>query len=391
MPEATLLHTALHHPQRLWLRRALFQVHLWAGILAALYLTVVGLTGSILVFEDELAAQLLPRPSSAALRAVQTGQTGPLAPLVASASPVTFVQTPTAETPFYRLTVRDASGRYVTRLADAATAQLLPPQPRNWLQWVHDLHIFLLAGPTGLLVNGCGAALLLVLALTGLVLWWQGLARWTRGLTVRLRSGWRRINFDLHLAFGFWTILWLLWWGVSSVYFAWPRQVASLVNAVSPLDAMHPPAPPPAVRAPALPLDTLLARARAGQPGLFLSGFAPSPASLTVYFDTAAPGDFSHRDIVTYALSGRRLATWHYGRNRTPGDWFLWAMHPLHFGTLWGLPCKILWALAGLSLPLLSVTGLLMYWNRKLRHLLRRTHAPQPLPTSPQTMAAPGA
>jgi uncharacterized iron-regulated membrane protein len=42
-------------------------------------------------------------------------------------------------------------------------------------------------------------------------------------------------------------------------------------------------------------------------------------------------------------------------------------MHPLHFGTLWGLPFKILWFLLGLSLALLTATGLLMYWNRYLR------------------------
>jgi uncharacterized iron-regulated membrane protein len=41
-------------------------------------------------------------------------------------------------------------------------------------------------------------------------------------------------------------------------------------------------------------------------------------------------------------------------------------MYPLHFGTLWGLPVKILWALLGFGLAVLSVTGLLMYWNRYL-------------------------
>jgi uncharacterized iron-regulated membrane protein len=46
-------------------------------------------------------------------------------------------------------------------------------------------------------------------------------------------------------------------------------------------------------------------------------------------------------------------------------------MHPLHFGTLWGLGPKILWAFLGMSLPTLTVTGLLMYWNRKLRFLVR--------------------
>jgi uncharacterized iron-regulated membrane protein len=84
--------------------------------------------------------------------------------------------------------------------------------------------------------------------------------------------------------------------------------------------------------------------------------------------DLAKPGDFSHRDIVTLdTATAKILSIWHYGNNQSLGDWILWAMHPLHFGTLWGLPFKILWFLLGLSLALLTATGLLMYWNRYLR------------------------
>ena len=46
-------------------------------------------------------------------------------------------------------------------------------------------------------------------------------------------------------------------------------------------------------------------------------------------------------------------------------------MHPLHFGTLWGLPIKILWFLLGLSLAVLTATGLVMYWNRYLRRKIK--------------------
>jgi uncharacterized iron-regulated membrane protein len=43
-------------------------------------------------------------------------------------------------------------------------------------------------------------------------------------------------------------------------------------------------------------------------------------------------------------------------------------MHPLHFGTLWGIFFKLIWAFCGLALAILAVTGLVMYWNRFLRH-----------------------
>jgi len=59
--------------------------------------------------------------------------------------------------------------------------------------------------------------------------------------------------------------------------------------------------------------------------------------------DLRAPGDFSHRDIITLSTTDARvLPIWHYGQNHTADDWILWAMHPLHFGTLWGTSVKIL-------------------------------------------------
>jgi uncharacterized iron-regulated membrane protein len=53
--------------------------------------------------------------------------------------------------------------------------------------------------------------------------------------------------------------------------------------------------------------------------------------------------------------------------NQSLGDWIIWSQVPLHFGTYWGLGVKIVWALAGMAIPLLAITGLLMYWNRVLR------------------------
>jgi len=97
-----------------------------------------------------------------------------------------------------------------------------------------------------------------------------------------------------------------------------------------------------------------------------------SGTSVYALVDLRESGDFSHRDIITISTTDARILTiWHYGQNRTAGDWFLWAMHPLHFGTLWGMSIKILWALCGLALAVLAITGLLMYWNRFLRHQLR--------------------
>src|SRR4051812_1881955 len=53
----------VRQPQRVWLRRALFQIHLWCGLAIGLYIVVLSVTGSALVYRRELNVWLAaPRP-----------------------------------------------------------------------------------------------------------------------------------------------------------------------------------------------------------------------------------------------------------------------------------------------------------------------------------------
>jgi uncharacterized iron-regulated membrane protein len=40
-------------PQPVWFRRALFQVHLWTGVGLGLYVLVISISGSVLVFQQD--------------------------------------------------------------------------------------------------------------------------------------------------------------------------------------------------------------------------------------------------------------------------------------------------------------------------------------------------
>ena len=106
------LQTLLHHPRKLWLRRALFQVHLWGGVLLSVYVVVIALTGSVLVFRSELTRAMLPKQLStydsrhiaSVEKVVQRfSATYPGATLQ-------NLQTPSAVTPAYVLTAREVNG-----------------------------------------------------------------------------------------------------------------------------------------------------------------------------------------------------------------------------------------------------------------------------------------
>ena len=52
----------VRQPQKIWLRRALFQVHLWSGIAVGLYILMISVTGSVLVYRNELYRAATPEP-----------------------------------------------------------------------------------------------------------------------------------------------------------------------------------------------------------------------------------------------------------------------------------------------------------------------------------------
>ena len=379
----------VRRPQRVWLRRLNFQIHLWIGLILTVYLIVIGLTGSILVFREELEglAGLHPR------RGVQTS--GPYAdPVEVIAnlraafpdSRIVSLSAPTKFNPVYTAVLQSRGRAEVSGniALDPITGEVLGrisrrlPRKWAWLGVVRSLHVTLLSGVTGRQVNGVLAGFLLLVNLTGMVVWWPGLRAWTRALVVDFARTWRRVNFDLHRAVGFWALAIVSFWGISGVYFGWSGQARTLVDRISPLVT----ALPPVVRVEQRPvvsgavpadLHAMLAQAASLDPGATLREIAfPSGRRAPLEISMQRPGTQGAEFADTLYFDpydGRYLAIWRYGVNQSLGDWIIWSQIPLHFGTFWGLGVKILWAFFSLSIPLLCVTGVLMYWNRFLRKL----------------------
>lgn len=386
-----LLRRYLERPQQVWFRRACRQIHLWAGVLVALYIIAIGVSGSILVFKDEL----MPRPRYAGpapdvahcrpadlLGAMQTA---------AAAFPmreVVVASCPTEANPFFAINLRQpgpAPRDEITALVDPATLRLAAAveQDASWVGWVYRFHVNLLLLRNGRQWNGVGAFILVLLVATGLVLWWPGIRNWARGFKISLRSHWKRINWDLHSAIGIWTVCFTLVWATTGVYFAWPAPFHRAVRTLSRITTAEYPAEQMATlaqrsvdpSAPPLRLASVLETAQTQSPGAHLEGLfygSGSKAILTVYMARKRVGDYATTDFLYFDQhTGRLLYVWRRGQNHTLGDWLLWSFTPLHFGTSWGLAAKVVWALLGLALPLLTVTGLILYWNRSLRKWFR--------------------
>jgi uncharacterized iron-regulated membrane protein len=375
----------LHRPQRLWVRQLNFQLQLWVGIILSLYMIVIGGTGAILVFRAEFETLSGLKPWHSLKASEPFADLTTVIDQVKTAYPrgrIIAVFTPTEGEPSFVALVQsfDRSRTEIRVAAHPATGKVLGEFPRrdSWLSVVTRLHETLLLGPDGRRVNGYGAGFLLLLNVTGLVIWWPGLKSWTRALLVDFRRTWRRVNFDLHRAVGFWTLAITSFWAISGVYFGWPAQTFAWVNKISPVVSVRPPVVTVQPQRDVMPpdLQALISQAGILDPGTTLMGIAfPAGrrAPLRILMRRRPGPGYEYADNVFFdPYDGKYLATWRYGINQTLGDWFIWLQIPLHFGTYWGMGVKIIWALAGLAIALLTVTGALMYWNRALRRKWKR-------------------
>ncbi len=228
-------------PQGTWLRKALFQVHLWTGLGVGLYVVVISLTGSVLVYRSELRQRFDPQPRTVSMAGSRLSPDALIA-ATRQVFPEAEIEVWTEpDDPALAVTMsveEGGSGRDLL-LFDPYTGEYLGNSlPVGWrlTTWTLDLHDNLLGGDTGRTVNGVGALLLAVLSVTGLVIWWPGIDGWRRALVVDWRASWRRVNWSVHSAFGFWTLLFIFMWAFTGIYLAFPEPFAAVVDYLEPFE-----------------------------------------------------------------------------------------------------------------------------------------------------------
>ncbi|CAG0992320.1 hypothetical protein MYXO_02471 [Myxococcaceae bacterium] len=372
--------------RKLWL-----EAHFWLGAVASLVLVLAGLTGSALVFWQEIDGWLNP-----GLHQVQAAPAGraaylPLSRLVeaADAAVPPGARHSTLFYPrhdglafwfFYELPVPGQEAAtvldvFVDPYSGKVTGTRTWMRPGNPLDlplvsFLFELHYDLLLGwDKGSWIVGVAGMLAFLSMLTGLIVWWPLTGKWKQALTLKRRASAERLNHDLHKTFGVYSAAVLLAVFLSGVYLTFGDQFRGLVgcfSAVTPLKQFKS-TPLPGVRP--LSLDEAVARADGRYPEGRLYWFSvPDSADgtfvLTRHFDFG--GVFmGRRQIVVDQYSGAIL---HVAEPLagSGGNVFLQWQWPLHSGQALRMPGRILVSLSGLACAVLFATGLIR-WLQKRR------------------------
>lgn len=356
--------------RRLWLK-----VHLYLGLWIGAALALLGVSGSVLVFSDQIDQALNPHIAAEAAPDASAREPQPDEVL-------SLIERQLGVRPYMLELPTEVNGRFLafidedegeaeslrTVLVDARTGEILAN--RAWgsyfVSFMRRLHTSLFMNDAGNWVVAVLGVIGLVSAVTGIVLWWPRGSAWKWALTFHWQRRAPVINFESHRLFGFYLSIVLVVVTASGIYLA----TSSLWES----EAEHEPARVPVVeslRAVQEPMS-LAAVAQIVQrhaTGALVTGFHVPPKLeepiAAFYRGAGEPHSRFGRSVLwidqqTGDITQKRA----YG-DLSSGERFMALQILLHNGEIAGRTGEWLVFASGLALMVLFGTGLYLWWIKR--------------------------
>ena len=366
------------------LKPQLLKLHRWVGLTLAVLLTIQGLSGMSLVFRDEIDRAIHPAlvvepaatrvPVQALMDAVEARHPG---------VPVSRAEFPVWEdgAVLFKLAAKDGT-RWLTAVDPYRGIIVRDGSLAVWPgEWMFLLHDSLLAGPVGETIVGIEGFGLLFLALSGPIVWWPGRKRFKQGFRVITDRGadlkWR----TLHRAVGASIAVVLVMSATTGVLMVWKPEFRDVLRTVTPVTDKPTPKVAEQPGATMVPLDRLVAKARAeyGATPLRQIRFSSEGRVAAIFLES---------DLTVRAEGAKQIYynrydgsdVGHYVSGALPVgteivDWLI----TLHTGMFGGTATRLLMVIAGGTLAGLSASGLWLWYSRTSRQRKRvpatRAHA----------------
>jgi len=365
----------MRQARQLWV-----QVHLWLGLVLGSPFALLGLTGSLLVFYNELDRSLNPE-----IQVVQAATAPPsmqaLAQKLQQAYPqrsgawrVELPLTPSTPLAARYYQPEEKAGRFFAPLMltlEPSTLQIT--SQRFWgdylMTWLFDLHYTLLLEDRGRQWVGWIGLFMSASLICGVYLWWPNSRRWWRALKLQMRPGVVRATYDVHALTGVYTGVLLLVLCLTGVALAWPQTTQAVLGA-NPMGRHGVLAPRKVLAQAPLDLDAGLALARQQFPQAELRWVelpARGQTMLSVRLHQASePGRRFPKTQVWVDLAAGQVVAVNNPLAQGPGYQIQAWLHPLHNGEAFGLGGRVLACVCGVVPLVLLISGGLR-WRQKAR------------------------
>ena len=346
------------------LYRIIWRWHFYAGMIIAPVVIVVSGTGALWIFKDELEGILHPSVVYVEPTAERTTYEQQLAAACAAVGPeyqIWMLQVFMNPKRATRLAMGGKNFQY--GYVDPYRGRYLGAiEKGGFSDVVLDLHRTLFLGTTGRILVELTTCWTIVVAMTGIYLWWPRRANQVWGVWLpRFRQKPYIILRDLHSLSGIYVaivaivialagLIYTYVWGSGYRYLAQKTDAYDMFS--KPMLSKSPP------EAKDVSIDRLVEIAQQKMPGNNLT--VSFPRAPNAVFLVTGNNEFLFID----RASGEILEDRYNSQMKTMywlGTWNF----ALHVGTIWGLPSKILWLVTCVILVTSPVTGVWMWWERR--------------------------
>lgn len=378
------------------MRKVAVRVHRWIGLALGLLFVLLGLTGSFNVFHREVDAWLNPQYWVASATTVEVTPSEALR-LAREQHPemeILSLGLPVEGRP-YTVNFRDGAlagekkSLQFQVAIDSATGAVSAPRVHwgglslsrsEFVRTLYRLHYELLAPPIGHTIVGLSGLFLIGLAVLGFTLWWPRNGNWRAALSIKRSSHVVRQMFDLHRTVGSTAAVVLLISGLSGSYIVFPN---AFHTATSTFAKVQPFPRGVAVRTAGTGIspEAAIAIAEGRFDDAIAYSIAPPRDETAPYRLRLKRSDEVNPLGRTYVwvepATGEVLRIYDWTGQQGMQRFYAW-LFPLHNGSLFALPGRILVFLMGFA-PLLLFSSGWMLWRQKRRagsvSKRRRLHA----------------
>jgi uncharacterized iron-regulated membrane protein len=388
-------------------RRFFYEIHLWLGIVSGIILFVVCLTGTIIVFREDVRNLVEPAkyyvavPKGNSVLAVDD-----LIAKVEAARPMmkmTYLALPEQPNRTVRMLLaptEKGGGKRGMVYADPYTGNIVGEGGANpfdpFFQSMVQLHRFLwLPIDIGRPIVGIATIIFIVIYLSGVILWlprtWKAFAKWKAwkiGFLIRFRKGVWPLVYDLHNTIGFYLLVPSLILALTGLCwsFSWYRDAASNVlgDQIFKRRTQLPPKIEPVERsAKPFSVGEMIARQNELTPG-------PGEITVSIPLDNKTAMEIQKGRTGFFSLNVKDKTLWdhyrgtvipveHHGKmveverfaDKPFGAKIVASIRKLHIGNITGTSSKIVFFITCLFLTSFPLSGVAL-WIKKLRTKYKR-------------------
>ncbi|ENW95419.1 hypothetical protein F903_01178 [Acinetobacter sp. NIPH 298] len=371
------------HTVKAMFKKAFFQIHWFLGITAGLILSLMGVTGAIYSYDQQILkwinhdsyvveAAVVPKLTPAQLY-LHFNQQQPEIEI----NSITIATDPTASS-----TVnikKEGARRGYNMMVNPYTAEVLPEvKGREFFLFIQRLHRNLTAGEYGAQITGASTLMLIFFVLSGIYLRFPKKHTFKQWFLIKPKLKGRNFIWDLHAVVGTWVIVFYLLFACTGLYWSydwWRAGMFKVMGVEQPQRNQHNPEqhkneqPDLSNQQIGMVLTQTWTGVNANigreYSSLTLNIPKQDDQKVELTFVDAIAQHERARNQAVYNYQEHKFEKFELYEDKKLNEKIMSSMLPVHRGSFFGSTYQFIAMLASLAMPLFFVTGWMLYLKRR--------------------------